>query len=67
MLEVLYQNAKFGGAQISPAAMTATNVEFFCLSVGLFVTLSWLRLHPRSSLGGASVRLPFISFNNRST
>ena len=63
MLEVLYHHAKFG-AQISPAAVTATNVEFF---VCLFVTLSWLRLLPRSSLGGASVRLPFISFNNRST
>ena len=64
MLEVLYHHAKFGWARISPAAVTATNVEFFCRSVGLFVTLSWF---PRNSLGGASVRLPFISFNNRST
>ena len=66
MLKVLYHHAKFGGARISPAAVTATNVEFFCLSVGLFVTLSLLRLLA-CSLGGASVRLPFISFNNRST
>ena len=36
MLEVFYHHAKFGGARISPAAVTATNVEFF-LSVGLFV------------------------------
>ena len=34
MLEV-----KFGGARISPADGTAKNVEFFCLSVCLFVTL----------------------------
>ena len=35
MLEVLYQHAKFGGAQISPAAGAAKNVEFLpvCLSV----------------------------------
>ena len=63
MLEVLYHHAKFGGARISPAAVTATNVEFF-LSVCLSVTLSWF---PCRSLGGASVRLPFISFNNRGT
>ena len=67
MLEVLYHHAKFGGARISPAAVTATNVEFF-LSVCLFVTLSLLRFRCYAcSLGGASVRLPFISFNNRST
>jgi len=30
MLEVLYHH---GGAWISPAAVTATNVEFFCLFV----------------------------------
>jgi len=65
VLEVLYHRAKFGGARISPAAVTATNVEFFVRRfVGLFVTLSWF---PRRSLGGASVRLLFISFNNRST
>ena len=28
MLEVLYHHAKFGGARISPAAVTATNDEF---------------------------------------
>ena len=33
MLEVLYHHAKFDGAQISPAAGAAKNVEFFCLSV----------------------------------
>jgi len=64
VLEVLYHLAKFGGARTSPAAGAAKNVEF--LSVCLFVTLSLLRLLA-CSLGGASVRLPFISFNNRST
>ena len=39
MLEVLYHHAKFGGARISPAAGVTKNVEFFCLSVCLFVTL----------------------------
>ena len=39
MLEVLYHHVKFGGARISPAAGVAKNVEFFCLSVCLFVTL----------------------------
>ena len=39
MLEVLYHRAKFGEARISPAARVAKNVEFFCLSVCLFVTL----------------------------
>ena len=68
MLEVLYHHANFGGAQISPAAVTATNVEFF-LSVGLFVRHACFRRFRcyACSLGGASVRLPFISFNNRST
>jgi len=37
--EVLYNHAKFVGARISPAAGMAKNVEFFCLSVCLFVTL----------------------------
>ena len=37
MLEVLYHLAKFGGARISPAARVAKNVEFFILSVCLFV------------------------------
>ena len=40
MLEVLYHHVKIGGAQISPAAGEAKNVQFFvCLSVCLFVTL----------------------------
>ena len=30
VLEVLYHRDKFGGARISPAAVTATNVQFFC-------------------------------------
>ena len=38
MLEVLYHRAKFGGAQISPAARVAKNVEFV-LSVGPIATL----------------------------
>jgi len=29
VFEVLYHHAKFGGARISPAAVTAKNVEFF--------------------------------------
>ena len=44
MLEVLYHRAKFGGARISPAAGAAKNVEFFCLSVCLFVTLLNVRV-----------------------
>ena len=45
MLEVLYHHAKFGGARISPAAVTATNVEFFfvCLSVCLSVSRAFKR------------------------
>jgi len=39
VLEVLYHQAKFGGARISPAAGAAKNVEFLSLSVCLFVTL----------------------------
>ena len=39
MLEVLYHHAKVGEARISPAAGAAKNIEFFCLSVCLFVTL----------------------------
>ena len=64
-LEVLYHRAKFGGARISPAAGVAKNVEFFF--VCLFVRHAFVVWFPRRSLGGASVRLPFISFNNRST
>ena len=63
VLEVLYHYAKFGGARISPAAGVAKNVEFFCL----FVRHAFVVWFPRRSLGGASVRLPFISFNNRTT
>jgi len=38
VLEVLYHHARFDGAQISPAAGVAKNVEFFvCLFVCLFV------------------------------
>jgi len=37
VLEVLYHQAKFGGAWISLAAGVAKNVEFFCLFVCLFV------------------------------
>ena len=40
MLEVLYHDANFGGARISPATGAAKNVEFFVyLSVCLSVTL----------------------------
>jgi len=39
VLEVLYHHAKFGGARLSPTAGAAKNVEFFCFSVCLFVTL----------------------------
>jgi len=42
VLEVHYHHAKFGGARISPAAVTATNVELF-LSVGLSVCSSRFR------------------------
>ena len=47
MLELLYHHAKFGGARISPAAGVAENVEFFCLSVCLFVCLSVTLLNVR--------------------
>ena len=49
MLEVLYHHAKFGGARISPAAVTATNVEFFCLFVrhAFVVTLASAKLARR--------------------
>ena len=47
MLEVLYHHAKFGGARISPAAGAAKNVEYFCLSVCLFVCLSVTLLNVR--------------------
>ena len=38
MLEVLYHHAKFGGDRISSADGAVKNVEFFCLSVTLFVS-----------------------------
>ena len=46
MLEALYHHAKFGGARISPspAAGVAKNVEIFCLSVRLSVTLLNVRV-----------------------
>jgi len=44
VLEVLSHHAKFGGARISPAAGVAKNVEFFCLSVCLSVTLLNVRV-----------------------
>jgi len=47
VLEVLYHHAKFGGAQISPAAGVAKNVEFFCLSVCLSVCLPVMLLNVR--------------------
>ena len=41
MLKILYHyhHATFGDARISPAAEAAKNVEFFCLSVSLSITL----------------------------
>jgi len=39
VFDVLYHHAKFGGAQVSPAAWAAKTFEFFCQSVSLFVTL----------------------------
>ena len=44
MFGVLYHHAKFGEAQISPAAGVAKNVEFFCLSVCLSATLLNIRV-----------------------
>jgi len=43
VLDVLYHYAKFGGAGISSAAGAAKKVEFFCLSVCLFVPLLKVR------------------------
>jgi len=47
VLKVLYHLAEFGGARISPAAGVAKNVEFFRLSVCLFVCLSGTLLNVR--------------------
>ena len=44
MLEVLYHHAKFGGDRISPAAGAAKNVQFFCLSVTLFLSVTLLNV-----------------------
>jgi len=51
VLGVLYHHAKFGGARISPAAVVATNVEFFVyLSICLSVCLSVRHACERQSL-----------------
>jgi len=42
VLEILYHRAKFGGARISPAARAPKSVEFFCLSVMLFLSVTLL-------------------------
>jgi len=44
VLEVLYHHAKFGGDRISPAAGAAKNVQFFCLSVTLFLSVTLLNV-----------------------
>jgi len=44
VLKVIYHHDKFGGARISLAAAAAKNVEFFCLSVCLFVMLLNVRV-----------------------
>ena len=38
MLEVLYDHAKFGGDRISSTTWAEKNVEFFCMSVTLFLS-----------------------------
>jgi len=48
VLKVLYHRARFGRAQISPAAEAAKNVEF--LSVCLFVSLFVRHAFERQSL-----------------
>ena len=61
MLEVLYHHAKFGGARISPAAVTATNVEFLfvCLSVCRFsrVELKYNLTEPGQNWGQSVLML----------
>jgi len=49
VLKVLYHRGKFGGAEISPAAGAAKDVEFLsvCLFVCLFVCLSVTLLNVR--------------------
>jgi len=56
VLEVLYHHAKFGGARISPAAGVAKNVEFFYLSVCLFVCLSITLLNVRVCAPGFAMK-----------
>ena len=38
MLEILYHHAKIGGDRISSATGAEKNVEFFCMSVTLFLS-----------------------------
>jgi len=61
VLEVLYHHAKLGGAPISPAAGMAKNVEFFILSVCLFVRHAFERqsLCARFRLEGIGVQKRF--------
>jgi len=62
VLEVLYHNARVGGARISSAAGAAKNVEFFvCLSVFLFVRQAFerQRLCTRFRHEGVSVQKRF--------
>ena len=58
MLEVLCHYARFGGARILPAAWVAKNVEFFCLSVCLFVRHAFerQRLYARFRHEGVGVQ-----------
>jgi len=44
MLEVLHHHAKFGGAWISPAARVAKNVDFFCMSVSVCLSIMLLNV-----------------------
>jgi len=49
-----------------PPWQPQTLSSFVCLFVCLFVTLPWLCVPPRNSLGGTSVAAAFISFDNHS-
>jgi len=51
VLEVLYHCAKFGEARVSPAAGAAKDVEFFCLSVCLLVTLVNVKVYSAPDFG----------------
>ena len=59
MLEVLYHSAKFGGARISLAAGVAKNVEFFYLSVSLFVRHAFERCAPDFAMKALEYRNDF--------